>query len=84
MNTNKTEIQQAIEQALKGRLIGLAIRTGTRAGKPTKAALQEQAAFLAGAGAALQAVFGHNHSQLTEYFSPSWLVSVLRGELINR
>lgn len=83
MNTDKAKIRSFIEQQLKSRLQGQAITTGTKAGKATKAALQEQAAFIAGAGAALQAVFGKDDT-LTDYFSPSWLISVLRGELINR
>lgn len=71
---SKGEIQRYIEKRLKDRL--------STQGLKGKRALQEQAAFMAGAGAALQAVFDPESDKLTSMFSPSWFIDILRGELI--
>lgn len=81
MNTDKQAIQKAIVAAFAARLSNQGIPTHDKRGRPTKAALCEQAAFLGGAGAALQAAFP-NGDKLTEYFSPGWFIAVIRGELI--
>jgi hypothetical protein len=77
-------VQSKVEQALVKRLVTMPFALRKVDGSPSARALQEQAAFLSGAGAALQAVFQqkHKHDVLTEFFSPAWVFSVIRGEFI--
>lgn len=83
MNTDKQAIRTAIEIALARRLNSQPINVKRADGSPTANALREQAAFIAGAGAALQAVFGDPKADtLTDYFPPKWLIAAMRGELI--
>lgn len=82
VNFDKQAIQQAIEIALARRLGSQPINIRRADGSPTQNALREQAAFIAGAGAALQAVFGKDDTLLTDYFPPRWVIATMRGELI--
>lgn len=83
MNTDKTAIRQSIEIALSRRLGARLTTVRNTKGKPTAEALREQAAFIAGAAAALQAVFGDPKADLlTDYVPPSWIISAIRNELI--
>lgn len=72
MTTNKSEIQTAVKKFLSARL-----RVQNLKGK---ARLKEEAAFIAGASAALQAVFGG--SELTDYVPPAWIISIMAGRSI--
>lgn len=82
MNTDKNVIRNKIEQQLSSRLgTQLGAQIYGRNGKPTVAALREQAAFLAGSMAALQAVFGSD-DQLTDYAPPAWIIDMMRGKLV--
>lgn len=78
MNTDKTAIRQSIEIALARRL-GAQVRRAD--GSPTANALREQAAFIAGAASALQAVFGEADT-LTDYVPPAWIIETMRGNLL--
>lgn len=78
----KQDVQKAIVDALAARFSGQGITTHDKKRRPTKVALVEQAAFLGGAGAALQAAFPREDGLLTDYFAPSWFIAVIRGELI--
>jgi hypothetical protein len=72
MTTSKSKIQTAVKKALSGRL-----RVQNLKGK---ARLKDEAAFIAGASAALHAVFGD--SVLTDYVPPAWIISIMTGRSI--
>ena len=75
MTTDKSEIQTAVEKHLSNRL-----RTQNLKGK---ARLKEEAAFIAGASAALQAVFGApENPSLTDYVPPIWIFSIITGRSV--
>lgn len=84
MNTDKQAIRQSVEKALAGRLAAQPINITRADGSPTANALREQAAFLAGAMAALQAVFGEDENTLTDYAPPAWIIEIMRGTLITQ
>ena len=72
MTTSKSEIQTAVEKHLSGRLRAQNLKG--------KARLKEEAAFIAGASAALHAVFGDpEDTSLTDYVHPKWIVSIMTG-----
>lgn len=81
MNTDKTAIRQSIEIALSRRLGARLTTVRNTKGKPTAEALREQAAFIAGAASALQAVFGEADT-LTDYVPPAWIIETMRGNLL--
>lgn len=77
----KEAIRNAIEAALVKRLTSQPINVKRADGSPTRDALREQAAFIAGAATALHAVFGEGDT-LTDYVPPSWIIEPMRGNLI--
>jgi hypothetical protein len=75
MTTDKSEIRTAVEKHLSRRLLGQNLKG--------KARLKEEAAFIAGASAALQAVFGApENPSLTDYVPPIWIFSIITGRSI--
>ena len=75
MTTNKNEIQTAVEKQLSGRLRAQNLKG--------KARLKEEAAFIAGACAALHAVFGDpEDARLTDYVPPVWVTSIMIGRSV--
>ena len=78
MTTNKSEIQTAVEKHLSDRLRAQNLKG--------KARLKEEASFIAGASAALHAVFGDlenpKNASLTDYVPPKWIVSIMAGRSI--
>lgn len=82
INLDKQAIRQSVEKALAGRLEAQPINITRADGSPTANALREQAAFLAGAMAALHAVFGESETTLTDYAPPSWIIESMRGNLV--
>lgn len=75
MTTNKNEIQTAVEKQLSGRLRAQNLKG--------KARLKEEASFIAGASAALHAVFGDSEdARLTDYVPPAWIISIMAGRSI--
>ena len=82
VNTDKAAIQRAIEIALARRLGNQPINVRRADGSPTANALREQAAFIAGAASALQAVFGDSTDTLTDYVPPAWILEPMRGNLL--
>ena len=75
MTTDKSKIQTAVKEHLSSRL-----RVQNLKGK---ARLKEEAAFIAGASAALQAVFGDpEDDSLTDYVPPVWILSIMAGRSI--
>ena len=75
MTTNKSEIQTAVKEHLSGRLRAQNLKG--------KARLKEEAAFIAGASAALQAVFGApENPSLTDYVPPVWVTSIMIGRSV--
>jgi len=78
MKTDKQAIVNEIENVLRNRLDNL----GHKPGKGKKA-ITEEAAFLCGASAALQAVFGNSEAEaLSNYIPPRWVISIMRGETV--
>lgn len=73
METNKAVIRESIEKVLKGRIEVFHLK-----GKKAK---EEEAIFLSGAAAALQAVFG-NKDALTDYVPPMWVICPMSGRSI--
>lgn len=83
LNMTPGETHKAIEDALRGRLqsqFGNYLRNSK--GHPRTEVLREQASFISGVGAALQCVYGQGTDRLTEHVSPSWVINIIRGELI--
>lgn len=77
MNTDKVAIAKAIESRLLSRFRALGINPGTVRGH------NEEAAFLAGAATALQAVFAEPDSaNLTDYVPPFWVISPMSGRSV--
>ena len=75
MTTDKSEIRTAVEKHLSRRLLGQNLKG--------KARLKEEAAFIAGASAALEAVFGApENPSLTDYVPPIWIFSIITGRSI--
>jgi|LSQX01.2.fsa_nt_gb hypothetical protein len=77
MTTSKSKIQTAVKQHLSSRLRAQNLKG--------KARLKEEASFIAGASAALHAVFGDGDSEnasLTDYVPPKWIVSIMTGRSI--
>jgi hypothetical protein len=77
MNTDKKTIQAAIEKRLVG-------RSEANFAKPThKAAMRDEAAFLAGAATALHAVFGDPKSnELSDYVPPLFILYPMSGRSV--
>lgn len=80
MNTDKQLIQQQIEATFKRRVEALYITP------KTVKFLREQAAFFAGAMAALQSVFGEqtDSGQLTDMVPVTWTIDIMRNANIVR
>jgi hypothetical protein len=74
MNTDKEQIRQYIENTLRRRIEGHNLKG--------KARRTEEASYLAGAAAALQAVFRTDESLLTDYVPPAWVLLTLSGRSI--
>jgi hypothetical protein len=75
MTTSKSKIQAAVKEHLSARLRAQNLKG--------KARLKEEAAFIAGAGAALHAVFGDpDNASLTDYVPPAWIISIMAGRSI--
>ena len=78
MTTSKSKIQTAVKQHLSFRLRAKNLKGRAR--------LKEEATFIAGASAALQAVFGDSddpdNARLTDYVPPAWIVSIMAGRSI--
>lgn len=72
MTTSKSKIQTAVKKYLSFRLQAKNLKG--------KARLKEEATFIAGASAALHAVFGD--ARLTDYVPPTWLISIMSGRSI--
>lgn len=72
MTTSKSKIQAAVKEHLSSRLRAKNLKGRAR--------LKEEASFIAGAGAALHAVFGN--ASLTDYVPPAWIVSIMTGRSI--
>lgn len=72
MTTSKSKIQTAVKQHLSSRLRAQNLKG--------KARLKEEASFIAGASAALQAVFGD--ARMTDYVPPAWIISIMAGRSI--
>lgn len=80
MITDKDTIKTAIETTLAHRMQALGMTY--KGSRPSKKYLHEQAAFIAGATTALQAVFGDEceQSTLTDKVPVGWIISILRGD----
>ena len=75
MTTDKSEIQTAVKEHLSGRLRAQNLKGRAR--------LKEEASFIAGASAALHAVFGDSEdARLTDYVPPIWIISIMTGRSI--
>ncbi len=77
MTTSKSEIQAAVEKYLSFYLRAKNLKGRAR--------LKEEAAFIAGASAALHAVFGDGDSEnanLTDYVPPKWIIFIMDGRSI--
>jgi hypothetical protein len=75
MTTDKSKIQTAVKEHLSFRLRAQNLKG--------KARLKEEATFIAGASAALHAVFGDSeNTNLTDYVPPKWIVSIMSGRSI--
>jgi hypothetical protein len=75
MTTSKSKIQAAVKEHLSNRLRAKNLKGRAR--------LKEEASFIAGAGAALHAVFGDpDNASLTDYVPPAWIVSIITGRSI--
>lgn len=73
---DRDAIQQAVETVLRSRRETLCLGKGKRA-------RDDQAAFLAGAMAALHAVYSPNDTErLTDMAPPAWVFSCFRGDLL--
>jgi hypothetical protein len=72
MTTSKSKIQTAVKQHLSSRLRAQNLKG--------KARLKEEASFIAGASAALQAVF--SDTRMTDYVPPVWIISIMAGRSI--
>lgn len=83
MNTDKQAVRQIIEAQLRARLAAQPINVRRADGSPTRDALREQAAFLAGAMTALQAMLpNEDASLLTDFAPPAWIIAIMRNELV--
>jgi hypothetical protein len=82
VNVSRASIRQHVELRLSERLKAQGINVDAK--RPTAKELHEQAAFLAGAMTALQAVFGCNaeENRLVDYCPPAWIIDVMRGERV--
>lgn len=76
MNQDKRLIQDAIETRLLERFRALQINPLSKKGAI------EEAAFLAGAGSALQAVFETDPTKLTDYVPPMWIIGPMSGRSV--
>ena len=75
MTTSKSKIQTAVKEHLSSRLRAQNLKGRAR--------LKEEASFIAGASAALHAVFGDpDNASLTDYVPPKWIVSIMAGRSI--
>ena len=78
MTTDKSKIQTAVEKYLSFRLRAKNLKGRAR--------LKEEATFIAGASAALHAVFGDpenpEDARLTDYVPPAWIISIMSGRSI--
>ena len=75
MTTSKSKIQTAVKQHLSFRLRAKNLKGRAR--------LKEEASFIAGASAALHAVFGDpENPSLTDYVPPIWIFSIITGRSI--
>ena len=75
MTTDKSKIQTAVKEHLSGRLRAQNLKG--------KARLKEEASFIAGASAALHAVFGDpEDARLTDYVPPVWVTSIMIGRSV--
>jgi hypothetical protein len=75
MTTSKSKIQTTVKKLLASRL-----RVQNLKGK---ARLREEATFIAGASAALHAVFGDSEdARLTDYVPPGWIIAIITGRSI--
>ena len=75
MTTDKSKIQTAVKERLSNRLRAQNLKG--------KARLKEEAAFIAGASAALHAVFGDSDDKrLTDHVPLVWILSTMVGRSI--
>lgn len=75
MTTSKSKIQTAVKEHLSSRLRAKNLKGRAR--------LKEEATFIAGASAALHAVFGDpDNANLTDYVPPAWIISIMAGRSI--
>ena len=75
MTTDKSEIRTAVKKYLSYRLRAKNLKGRAR--------LKEEATFIAGASAALDAVFGDPEApRLTDYVPPLWIISIMAGRSI--
>lgn len=72
MQTDKQIIKGIVEDMLRQRVHGLT----------KKKALEEEAIFLLGASAALQAVFAIDEKELTDYIPPMWIIGPMSGRSV--
>lgn len=75
MNKNQEQIQQAVEDTLRAR-----VNNGSQSRNH-----ETETAYLAGACAALQAVFGTGSARqdaLTDYIPPLWIIGPMTGRSI--
>lgn len=79
INLNKLQVQAKVEEGLREHFKTL----GFPGKKMTKRESYEQAAYIKGAAAALQAVFGvEGAGGMTDFVPPYWITSIWRDDRI--